>query len=87
MRKIHHDNNFLTSNFYLAAFLFAKGFELVGIHDTGTRRSDFVFVGSREIEKTADCFFYDDENSPETRIDVRAMTNAIRNLKDKLYRK
>lgn len=79
------DRYFETTNFYLAAVLFAKNFELVNIRDGGSRRSTFVFVLSPEIEQLANNFFYAKENSSEMMIDARMIVTAIRNLKDKLY--
>ncbi len=85
MKDFQNDKYFISSNFYLATFLFAKGFELVNISETGSRRSDFVFAGMPEISDVADQYFYAKEGATETLIDARMMATAIRSLKDKLY--
>lgn len=85
MKNTRSDKKFTTSNFYLSAFLLVKGFELLSVNDTGSRRSDFVFADLPEIRTMAGHFFYARENSQEIMVDVRLLSTAIRNLKEKLY--
>jgi hypothetical protein len=84
MKTFSSDKYFENSNFYLSVFLLAKGFELVNIRPTESRRSVFVFAGMPEVANVADQFLYAKENSPETLVDSRVMATAIRGLKDKL---
>lgn len=85
MKTHRSDKYFETSNFYLSAFLFAKGFELVKIKRTLTQRCEFVFDDKPEITNLAEQFFYAKENSKEILVDARLIVTAIRNLKDRLY--
>ena len=43
MKNQTPDNNFTTSDFYVAAFLIAYKYQLVGINKTDARRFRFVF--------------------------------------------
>ena len=44
MKNQTPDNNFTTSDFYVAAFLIAYKYQLVGINKTDARRFRFVFI-------------------------------------------
>ena len=80
------DRYFRTSSFYVAAFLFAKGLEMVNVDKiTNPKRAQFVFIDIAERELWLDSFNFAKENSPEVVIDARRFVTAIRVLKDKLY--
>lgn len=52
---------FRTVSFYAAAFLFAKGLELVNIDNTSDkRRSEFVFIDTPERELLLQSFNFGD---------------------------
>ncbi len=76
---------FRLANFYTAAFLFAKGLELVNIDRTDPKHSQFVFKDCPERELLVRRFNFAPEDSPEVLIDVRKFVMAIKMLKDKLY--
>ncbi|MDD5552072.1 MAG: DUF5659 domain-containing protein [Candidatus Pacebacteria bacterium] len=83
---MNEDKYFKTTNFYLAAFLFAKGLELVNIDKiTDPKRARFVFIDSPEREIYLETFNFGKENSPEIMVDARKLITAIRAVKDKLY--
>ncbi len=83
--KSSSNGDFTTSNFYLAVFLLAQGFELLGISNLDPRRSFFIFAGTADIDSSANCFLCAKENTSEAKIDARLMVAAIRKLKDLLY--
>lgn len=84
--KNQDDRYFRTSSFYVAAFLFAKGLELVSIDNTSDKkRSEFVFLDTPERELLLQSFNFGKENSMEVMVDVRKFVTAIKMLKDKLY--
>ncbi len=80
------DHFYHTSNFYLAAFLYAKGVELADIERTENRkRVVFVFAESRDRERIVHHFNFAPDNDPEAGIDARKFVYAIKMLKEKLY--
>ncbi|MGB9726692.1 MAG: DUF5659 domain-containing protein [Minisyncoccia bacterium] len=80
------DRYFRISSFYVAAFLFAKGLELVNVDKiTNPKRAQFVFRDSPEREILVNGYNFAKEDSPEAIIDVRKFVMAIKMLKDKLY--
>lgn len=83
----NQDNRyFRTTSFYISAFLFAKGLELVNIDKTtDPKKARFVFVDSLEREFLLESFNFGKENDPEVMIDARKLIMAIKMLKDKLY--
>lgn len=77
---------FQTSNFYAAAFLFAKNQTLVNIDKLADpKRAQFVFLNTPELETLLHNYNFAQEGSPETLIDFRKAVTAIKTLKDKLY--
>ena len=78
-------NYFRTTSFYVSAFLFAKGLELVDIDRSNPQRSQFVFKDSPQRESLINAFNFAKEDSPEVAIDARQFVMAIKMLKDKLY--
>jgi len=80
------DRYFRISSFYVAAFLFAKGLELVNVDKvTNPKRAQFVFRDSPERETLVKSYNFAKENAPEAMIDARKFVMAIKMLKDKLY--
>ncbi len=84
-KDIYSDKYFRLTNFYLAAFLFSKGIELVNIDRTDPKRSEFVFLDTPEREGLVQNFNFASEDSPESLVDARKFIMAIKMLKDKLY--
>lgn len=77
---------FRLASFYLAAFLFAKGLELVNIErEANSKSSHFVFRDTPERENLVQTFNYATEDSSEVMIDPRKFVTAIKTLKDRLY--
>jgi len=83
--KNQDDRYFRLTSFYVAAFLFAKGMELVNIDRTDPKRSQFVFRDSPERDVLIQNFNYAPEGSTEALVDARKFVMAIKMLKDKLY--
>lgn len=80
------DKYFKTSSFYLAAFLFAKGLELVNVDKTtDSKRAYFVFVDTPIRESLVGVFNYAKEDDPEALVDARKIVQAVKTLKEKLY--
>lgn len=80
------DRYFRISGFYAAAFLFAKGLELVNVDKiTDPKRAQFVFHDPPERELMLEGYNFGKEDSPETMVDARKFVMAIKTLKDKLY--
>ena len=82
---MNNDKYYQTNNFYLAAFLFAKGLELVNLDKTDPRKSYFVFANHPELEILLRVFNYGNDDAPEAKVDARKFTYAIKKLKDSLY--
>lgn len=73
---------FETSNFYLAAFLNASGFEMARIEKPAMdRKSTFVFDESPELQKLAAAFLMENKVS----VDVHCFIEKIKRLKSALY--
>jgi len=80
-----NDKCYKTHNFYLAAFLYAKGLELIDVDKTEFKKSYFVFAINPELELLLRVFNFGTEEAPEARIDARKLIYAIKKLKDSLY--
>ena len=80
------DRYFRISSFYAAAFLFAKGLELVNVDKiTDPRRAQFVFRDTPERELFLGGYNFGKEDATEAMVDARKLVTAIKMLKDKLY--
>lgn len=80
------DRYFRISSFYAAAFLFAKGLELVNVDKiTDPKRAQFVFRDTPERKLFLDGYNFGKEDAPEAIVDARKFVTAIKMLKDKLY--
>jgi len=74
--------SFTTSNFYLAAFLNASGFEMARIEKLVIDgKSTFVFYESPELQKMAAAFLMENKVS----VDVHRFIEKIKRLKSALY--
>jgi len=71
---------FRSSDFYLVAFLFAKGAVLVGIDKTNPKRAIFAFEKSAEMEQEADDYL-----NNRASVNPKVFMYAIKELKQKLY--
>jgi hypothetical protein len=80
MKNQTPDNNFITSDFYVAAFLLAYKYQLVGINKTDARRFRFVFVDQPGRPQFVEGYFlgYTDVNAKE-------FVLAIKELKSLMY--
>ncbi|MFA6532991.1 MAG: DUF5659 domain-containing protein [Patescibacteria group bacterium] len=84
--KIGVERYFQNSNFYLSAFLFAKGLELVSVDKiTDPRRAQFVFRDTPERMIWLEDYNFAKEDTSGAMVDVRKFVTAIKMLKDKLY--
>lgn len=82
----NREKYYRVNNFYLACFLFAKGFALANIDKTkDPKRAEFVFIDQIEREELVHQFNFGDENSQEMMIDARKLVYSIKTLKNKLY--
>ena len=80
------DRYFRISSFYAAAFLFAKGLELVNVDKiTDYKRAQFVFRDTPERELWMESYNFAKEDSLKAMVDARKFVTAIKMLKDKLY--
>lgn len=79
-----NNKHFKTTNFYLAAFLYAQEIVLADI-DKSEKRYKFIFLNSPKIKKLAESFVYAPDNSKDAKIDARRFINSIKTLKDKIY--
>ena len=84
--KDSSDRYFRTNQFNIAAFLFAKGFELAGIDKTtNPRRAEFIFANSLELELAVHEFNFAKDSSPEILVNARTLFSSIKQLKNILY--
>lgn len=85
-KKNEDDRYFRISSLYPAAFLFAKGMELVSVDKiTNPRKAQFVFRNHPNCENWINAFHFGKEDSSEVMVDGRKFTNSIKALKDQLY--
>lgn len=74
------------NNFYLACFLFTKGFVLSNIDKTkDPKRAEFVFIDETRREEMVHQFNFAEEDGHAMLVDARKFIYAIKTLKDKLY--
>ncbi len=80
------DKYYRLTSFYIAAFLLAKGYDLVGVEPTEQpRRFQFVFIDTPTRAKLLQVFNFGSDNVDEVMCDARKLVAAIKTLKDKLY--
>lgn len=75
-----NNNNFITSDFYVAAFLLAGKYKLVGINKTDIRRFRFVFVDQPGRVQFVEGYFLG-----YTDVNVKEFVSAIKELKSLMY--
>lgn len=86
LNKYDSDRYYRTNQFNVAAFLFAKGFEIAGVDKTiNPRRADFIFPNSVELEIAVHEFNFAKDSSPEILVNARTLFSAIKQLKNILY--
>jgi len=79
-------NLYKTTNFYAAAFLYAKGLRLIGIdRPLDSKKAYFIFEDSPERVGFLESFNFGEESNPKVVVDARKFIGAIKTLKDKLY--
>ncbi len=84
--KNNRNEYFRTADFNLAAFLFAKQFELAGIDKTtNPKRAEFLFPNSAGVELAVHELHFANDSSPEILINARVLFAAIKQLKSILY--
>ena len=83
--KMTDDRYFRTSSFYAAAFLFAKGLELVNVDKSEPKRAVFVFRDQPDRELWLNSYNFSVPGSKDAAIDARSYVTAIKALKEKLY--
>jgi len=86
LNKHDSDRYYRTNQFNVAAFLFAKGFEIAGVDKTiNPKRADFIFPNSVELEIAVHEFNFAKDSSLEILVNARTLFSAIKQLKNILY--
>lgn len=75
-----NSNNFVTSDFYAAAFLTAKGYKLFGINKADSRRFRFIFADEPERPQLVSGFF-----AGLVDVNAKEFVSAIKELKSLMY--
>ena len=75
-----NSNNFTTSDFYSAAFLLAKGYQLFGINKADSRRYRFIFADKLERPQLVGGFF-----AGLVEVNAKDFVTAIKELKSLMY--
>jgi len=76
--KMNQNSQYATTDFYLSAFLKAKGLKLVDLHREG-RRSTFIFEDRKDRKQLIKDFYNDGK------VEVNSFKNAIQDLKAIIY--
>jgi predicted RNA-binding protein YlxR (DUF448 family) len=74
------NQQFSTSDFYLAAFLRAKGFQLLDINKTNPQRALFIFKDKEGRESLVEDFLFG-----RAEIEPKSFVSAIKELKQLLH--
>lgn len=77
---MQNSEDFKTSDFYLACFLFAEGTKLITADHSNPRRVVFCFENSSNTQKCAQSFWKN-----EATINPAVFVNAIKELKQQLH--
>jgi len=80
MRNQPDSNNFITSDFYAAAFLVAKGYRLLGINKADSRRFRFIFTDEPDRAQLVSGFF-----AGLVEVNAKEFVSAIKELKSLMY--
>lgn len=75
-----NSNNFATSDFYTAAFLLAKGYQLFGINKADSRRFRFIFSDEPERPHLVSGYF-----TGLVEVNAKDFVSAIKELKSLMY--
>ena len=75
-----NSNNFTTSDFYSAAFLLAKGYQLFGINTADSRRYRFIFADELGRPQLVGGFF-----AGLVEVNAKDFVTAIKELKSLMY--
>lgn len=75
-----NSNNFATSDFYTAAFLLAKGYQLFGINKADSRRFRFIFSDESERPQLVSRYF-----AGLVEVNAKNFVSAIKELKSLMY--
>ena len=75
-----NENTFSTSDFYLAAFLRAKGFNLVDMDRTNTKRAFFIFENRKDKTELVENFLFGNAY-----VEPKSFIAAIKELKQLLH--
>jgi hypothetical protein len=77
---LDNSNNFATSDFYTAAFLLAKGYQLFGINKADSRRFRFIFSDEPERPQLVSGYF-----AGLVEVNAKDFVSAIKELKSLMY--
>jgi|APSaa5957512622_1039677.scaffolds.fasta_scaffold47760_2 hypothetical protein len=80
--KNEDTKEYRTSDFYIASFLIAKGFKVAWIDKTNPKRYVFIFQDTADWESLVDDYLY-----RQAVVEPQAFANAIKELKQFIYRK
>jgi len=80
MKNQPDSNNFITSDFYAAAFLVAKGYKLLGINKADSRRFRFIFTDEPYRAQLVSGYF-----AGLVEVNTKAFVTAIKELKSLMY--
>ena len=80
MKNQQDSNNFVTSDFYAAAFLTAKGYKLFGINKADSRRFRFIFADEPERAQLVSAYF-----GGLVEVNAKEFVSAIKELKSLMY--
>lgn len=75
-----NSNNFVTSDFYAAAFLLARGYKLFGINKADSRRFRFIFTDESDRAQLVSGFF-----AGLVEVNAKDFVSAIKELKSLMY--
>jgi len=80
MKNQPDNNNFITSDFYAATFLLAKGYKLFGINKADSRRYRFIFTDEPDRPQLISGFF-----AGLVDVNAKEFVSAIKELKSLMY--
>lgn len=75
-----NSNNFVTSDFYAAAFLTAKGYRIFGINKADSRRFRFIFEDEPNRPQLVSAYF-----AGLVDVNAKEFVSAIKELKSLMY--
>ena len=76
----NEQTKFTLSDFYLSAFLLAKGFQLLDIDKSSPQRALFIFKNREDREKLTEDFLFG-----RTQVEPKSFVSAIKELKQLLH--